>query len=85
MFHSKDNTAFQSPLCGTFNMDILICNENLPLIIPEKIFFHQITKEYLGENLSYTQINTEIQQEATIFWQIIQVYSRKAQPSKMRR
>lgn len=54
----------------------------------KKHFFPSNDKEILklGENLSYTQTNTEIWKEATISWQTIQVYSSKKKKfSKMRR
>ena len=64
-------------------MYILIYSGDQPQIILEKIFFPSNYKAILklGENLSYTQTNTEIWKEATISWQTIQVSSRKKNSS----
>lgn len=55
-------------------MYILIYNGNSPQIILKKNFLSNY-KEILrlNKNLSYTHINTEFQEEATISWQTVQV------------
>lgn len=64
-------------------MYILIYSGDRPQIILEKNFFPSNYKVILklGENLSYTQTNTEIWKEATISWQTIQVSLRKKNSS----